>query len=843
MGEIRTSIQLFNGMTPALQSITNALNMTISHFEQMERVSRNSVDTSAFQAARNEIRNAEATVAEMQEALREVARNGADVTRSFNDIGLVANRTGQTVSQSFQTVAQQQSAIVGVAGASETALQQMTQAIQQQTSSILSMSEIIQQTINRTTESSQRQTQQQQRQNQQSRQQTEQYRRQTQQIRQQTEQSRRQTQQIRQQTEQTRRQTQQTRQQTEQIHRQTQQMGLLQRLYQKVNGSANSLLGTLKSMAGMYLSFQGIKFTGELSDNVTSVLSRLNLMNDGLRTTKELSEVIMKAAYESGAGYLDTAEAIAKMGLNAGSAFSSNDELIAFMEQINKTFAIGGASAVEQSNAMVQLSQAMAAGALRGEELNSILDGAPGIARNIEKYMGWAEGSIKSYAEDGKVTAEVVKNAMLTMAEETNEKFNSMPTTISRTFEKLKTLAIKSFTPVLQGINGLFNNSNADSILYQWGAVFQYIADRATVTIETLKTVLNSEAFQSFSKDIMTVFAAAGATITFVFDSIVNGFDYVVQNWGTFQPILTGLVAALAVVTAAQWALNIAMAVNPVTLIIAAIGALIVLFYKVVDHINKVKNTSISATGIIASVFAGLFTVVKNAVVGVWNEIANVINFVYNFSKDTTSAIKVLLLDMADDIFASLQHIVQGFLSITRHMPKIPFVTEGLEKADAFLSKHRNNAQQMSQKIKNEMNWQELMPKLERTNVYDVMENVYLKVAGFGTGFKEFMKDFNPFEGVESTNDLLERILKNTQNMSKDTSSINDSLQMDKEDLEFLKTVANIKYGDKYVIPQVNIEMVNHNNIQSEIDLDGFFDKKVEEMENIVQMSAEGVHI
>ena len=836
MGEIRSTIQLANGMTPALQSITNALNMTISHFEQMQRVSRNSIDVTGFEAARAEIRNAEATIVEMEEALTGFSRSGAEVARSYDDVGLAANGA-------LQTIQQQQNAVAGLTGASENALQQMTEVIQQQTNSILTMSEAMQQFMNRASESSQRQTQQTQRQ---------------------TEGTRRQTQETQRQTRERQRQTQETQRQTEETQRQTQRVTLLRRIFQTMttpirgaahavsvlgreltgaNSAANGLMGTLKSIAGMYLSFQGIKFAGDLSDNVTSVLSRLNMINDGLRTTQQLSDVIMKSAFESGAGYLDTAEAIAKMGLNAGSAFTSNDELIAFMEQINKTFAIGGASAVEQSNAMVQLSQAMAAGALRGEELNSILDGAPGIARNIEKYMGWAEGSIKSYAEDGKVTAEVVKNAMLTMAEETNEKFNSMPTTISRTFEKLKTLAIKSFTPVLQGINGLFNNSNADSILYQWGAVFQYIADRATVTIETLKTVLNSEAFQSFSKDIMTVFAAAGATITFVFDSIVNGFDYVVQNWGTFQPILTGLVAALAVVTAAQWALNIAMAVNPVTLIIAAIGALIVLFYKVVDHINKVKNTSISATGIIASVFAGLFTVVKNAVVGVWNEIANVINFVYNFSKDTTSAIKVLLLDMADDIFASLQHIVQGFLSITRHMPKIPFVTEGLEKADAFLTKHRNNAQQMSQKIKNEMNWQELMPKLERTNVYDVMENVYLKVAGFGTGFKEFMKDFNPFEGVESTNDLLERILKNTQNMSKDTSSINDSLQMDKEDLEFLKTVANIKYGDKYVMPQVNIEMVNHNNIQSEIDLDGFFDKKVEEMANIVQMSAEGVHI
>ena len=836
MGEIRSTIQLANGMTPALQSITNALNMTISHFEQMQRVSRNSIDVTGFEAARAEIRNAEATIVEMEEALTGFSRSGAEVARSYDDVGLAANGA-------LQTIQQQQNAVAGLAGASENVLQQMTEAIQQQTNSILTMSEAMQQFMNRASESSQRQTQETQRQ---------------------TEGTRRQTQETQRQTRERRRQTQETQRQTEETQRQTQRVTLLRRIFQTMttpirgaahavsvlgreltgaNSAANGLMGTLKSMAGMYLSFQGIKFAGELSDNVTSVLSRLNLMNDGLRTTKELSEVIMKAAYESGAGYLDTAEAIAKMGLNAGSAFQSNDELIAFMEQINKTFAIGGASAVEQSNAMVQLSQAMAAGALRGEELNSILDGAPGIARNIEKYMGWAEGSIKSYAEDGKVTADVVKNAMLSMAEETNEKFNSMPTTISRTFEKLKTLAIKSFTPVLQGINGLFNNSNADSILYQWGAVFQYIADRATVTIETLKTVLNSEAFQSFSKDIMTVFAAAGATITFVFDSIVNGFDYVVQNWGTFQPILTGLAAALAIVTAAQWALNIAMAVNPVTLIIAAIGALIVLFYKVVDHINKVKNTSISATGIIASVFAGLFTVVKNAVVGVWNEIANVINFVYNFSKDTTSAIKVLLLDMADDIFASLQHIVQGFLSITRHMPKIPFVTEGLEKADAFLTKHRNNAQEMSQKIKNEMDWQELMPKLERTNVYDVMENVYLKVAGFGTGFKEFMKDFNPFEGVESMNGLLEGILKNTQNMSKDTSSIKSNMEMDKEDLEFIRTMANIKYGDKYVMPQVNIKMVNHNNIQSEMDLDGFFDKKVEEMANIVQMSAEGVHI
>lgn len=101
------------------------------------------------------------------------------------------------------------------------------------------------------------------------------------------------------------------------------------------------------------------------------------------------------------------------MGLNAGNAFSSNQELIAFTEQVNKQFKIGGASAQEQSNAMVQLTQAMAAGVLRGQDLNSILAAAPGIARTIEESMGWASGSIKQYAEDGKVTAQVVKNALL----------------------------------------------------------------------------------------------------------------------------------------------------------------------------------------------------------------------------------------------------------------------------------------------------------------------------------------------------------------------------------------------------------------------------------------------
>ncbi len=189
-----------------------------------------------------------------------------------------------------------------------------------------------------------------------------------------------------------------------------------------------------------------------LSDSITQSTAKLNLMNDGLQSTEQLNQMIFDSAQRARAPYMDTASAISKMGLNAGSAFSSNKELIAFMEQVNKQFVIGGATAQEQSNAMMQLSQAMSTGTLKGEELNSILDAAPGIARTIEKNMGWAEGSIKQYAEKGEISAQVIKASLLNMADETNAKFNSMPMTFGQVITSIQTALLQQFFPVIQAI-------------------------------------------------------------------------------------------------------------------------------------------------------------------------------------------------------------------------------------------------------------------------------------------------------------------------------------------------------------------------------------------------------
>lgn len=196
----------------------------------------------------------------------------------------------------------------------------------------------------------------------------------------------------------------------------------------------------------------------DFSDTQAQINARLNLMNDGFQTTNELSEMIYQSALRSKAAYSDTADAVGNMGLNAGNAFSSNQELIAFTEQVNKQFKIGGASAQEQSNAMVQLTQAMAAGVLRGQDLNSILAAAPGIARTIEESMGWASGSIKQYAEDGKVTAQVVKNALLDMADQTNQKFESIPMTLSDAMTQAQNIVQHEVKQMAQSGMILFND-------------------------------------------------------------------------------------------------------------------------------------------------------------------------------------------------------------------------------------------------------------------------------------------------------------------------------------------------------------------------------------------------
>ena len=322
---------------------------------------------------------------------------------------------------------------------------------------------------------------------------------------------------------------------------------------QKTNDQAGKLLSTFKRIAAAAGVTTLVRNFLDFSDTQTQITARLNLMNDGLQTTDQLSEMIYQSALRSKSAYSDTADAVGKMGLNAKNAFSSNQELIAFTEQVNKQFKIGGASAQEQSNAMVQLTQAMAAGVLRGQDLNSILAAAPGIARTIEESMGWASGSIKQYAEDGKVTAQVVKNALLDMAEQTNQKFESIPMTLSDAMTQGQNIVQHSVKQMAQSWNDFIQTDKGQEIL---GEVISLFSVLAQVGTDALAAVGAGALWVHENMDmIIPILAAVGAGFLLleaqsVGAALASAAAWAAANW----PILLfASLFAVALVAAQQF--------------------------------------------------------------------------------------------------------------------------------------------------------------------------------------------------------------------------------------------------------------------------------------------------
>ncbi|GKH49058.1 hypothetical protein CE91St46_01690 [Eubacteriales bacterium] len=189
-----------------------------------------------------------------------------------------------------------------------------------------------------------------------------------------------------------------------------------------------------------------------LADSMTATKARLDLMNDGLQTTEELQNKIMASANRSRASYQTTADAVSKMGIMAKDAFGSNDELVQFSELINKQFTIAGTSAGGIDAAMLQLTQAMSSGVLRGEELNSVFEQAPTIIQTIADYLNVPIGKIREMAANGQITSTIVKNAMLSSADEINKKFESMPMTFAQVGTVTANMLLKAFNPALQAI-------------------------------------------------------------------------------------------------------------------------------------------------------------------------------------------------------------------------------------------------------------------------------------------------------------------------------------------------------------------------------------------------------
>lgn len=351
MATIKTAIQLYNGMSPALQSMSTAMNMVISSFETMQNVSSRAVDTQSLQAARAELNKAEAMFQQVEKAIQ-----GADQA---------------------------------------------------------------QQRLNKDMREGQK--------------------------------------------------------------------------------AAEGILNKIKGWAAAAGVAFGAKQIIEMSDEMALTKARLDLMNDGLQTTVQLQEMIFESAQRARTSFLDTAQVVSKLGILASSAFSSNKEMIRFAELMNKQFKIGGASLQEQTAAMYQLTQAMAAGRLQGDEFRSIMENAPMLAQAIADHMGKTTGELREMSSQGLITADVIKRAMFEAAEETNRRFEELPMTWGQVWTTTLNNILYYSQPLLDMVNLIANNWSTIAPIF-WGlasAVGVYAVGLGVMKVATIAAQIANEGLKA----------------------------------------------------------------------------------------------------------------------------------------------------------------------------------------------------------------------------------------------------------------------------------------------------------------------------------------------------------
>lgn len=607
-----------------------------------------------------------------------------------------------------------------------------------------------------------------------------------------------------------RRAAQQEQQVTRNIRQSTQAEQQLNASIRGGNDALDDMVGKAKNLAATIGASVGLKKLIELSDQMTSTTARLNFIVDDGGSVEALEAKIMASAQRSRAAYLDTASAIASMGANAGAAFTSNDELIAFMEQVNKQFVIGGASAQGQAAAMLQLTQAMAAGALRGEELNSILENAPGIARAIEQYMGIAEGSIKSYAEKGAVSATVVKNALLSIADETNAKFNGMAMTWGQVWTQMGNIALKVTQPLLTAINWLANNlSVIGPILLGLGTAFLVFQVAAHWT---------------------QIAAVATAAYHAVVNLLSIGFG-----------VLTGNTAAAS---AAVFTFNSALLASPITWIIMLIAVVIGLLYGVVAVINKVTGSSISATGLICGAIAVAGAFIGNTVIGLLNAL---IQYIWAIFVAPFLGIVEWILNVCNGGFNSfgdavanlIGQIIGWFLNLGKVVTTIIDAifgtnwTAGLESLQSSVTAWGKN--------ENAITLDKNAPTIDYRFEYgdawaagnDFGKGIDAKIGGmFNTGG---LGDSSGFD--------LSSIADNTGLTADNTGKTADALAVTEEQLEYLRDIAERDAINRFTTAEVKIDMTGMTNrIDGSADLDGVISQLTEGFTEALVTAAEGVH-
>lgn len=624
---------------------------------------------------------------------------------------------------------------------------------------------------------------------------------------------------------------------------------------------ANELTNTIKRAVAAYVSIQSVGKALNISDELVQTTSRLNMMNDEVQTTAELVNMVYAAAQDARGSFSQMADVVARFGNNAKDAFSSSEEVVAFADLIQKQMTIAGASTQEAANAELQLSQALGSGVLRGDELNSIFEQAPNLIQNIADYLDVPIGKIREMAADGELSADVVKAAIFSAADDINSKFNEMPMTWGQIWQSMQNTALIAFQPVLQRLNDL----------------------------------ANSEAFQTFIQGAIEAMATLANILLNVFDLAVSIGTFIGDNWSIIAPIVYGIVAALtayiaisAIVaaingvmamaegvkaaaqmmatgatfaeTAAQQGLNAALMACPLTWIIMLILALIVVIFAVCNAIAKMTGIANSGFGVITGgvnvviqFFKNFGLTVANIALGIGNAIAALASNMMTAFHNAICSVQSWFYNLLSTALS----VIEGICSALNKLPFVEFDYSGISSAaDDYAAK-------ASEAAGNKEDYQSISDAFnEGFTTFDAFQDgwasdAFNAGAAWGDGIADKVSNFSLSDVFGQTdipnvgnytsgfNDAIANsgVGDSIGNIDDNTGKIKDSLEVSEEDLKYLRDIAEQEAINRFTTAEINVDMSGmQNTVNSGDDIDGFMTKLTDSVNEAVDNMTEGVH-
>lgn len=639
----------------------------------------------------------------------------------------------------------------------------------------------------------------------------------------------------------------------------------------EVEHSESAMSDLVKKVAGLvagYVSFQTLMGAVNLSDSISQTESRLNLIVDeeAGESVDELTAKIMESANRSRSAYLDTASVVASFAQRAGDSFNSNDEVIAFAETLNKMYVIAGASAEEQSSSMLQLTQALGSGVLRGEEFNAVFEAAPNIMQAVADYMDVPIGKLRDMAAEGMITADIVKNAIFNATEQVNEDFESMNMTWAQVMTLFKNRAIESLEPVLDKINELANNKDVQNFALGLGNSISIVANIALGAFEILAGVA-SFMYDNWSFIAPIIGAVTAALALYTAALIVHN---AIESFGNIQKGIAEIMAyrkakaeiaaaaatgmqasATATATVAQAGFNTVLLASPITWILLIIIAIVAAIYLVIAAINKVTGSTISATGIIVGALAVAGAFVWNLFLGILdlvlaivnifvNQFIRLANFFGNVFRDPIASVLHLFGSMADGVLSVLESIAKTMDKIfgSNLAGTVSGWREGLDSKIEEAAKEYGNGSY--EEVMSELNLSSESLGLKRMEYSGAWDAGY----DFGEGVDDKISNLS-FDNLLNSPALpnLDELLKNTGDTADNTGNMADALEITEEDLKYLRDIAEQEAINRFTTAEIKIDMGGiTNQVSNNTDLDGIVTYLEDKLYESMEIAAEGVH-